>query len=336
MLTKLVETLADKGIGSLLRPWQIRREGRADIDVKREAILRLAEAEKEAQDILAGKKVVVLTSSGQYKALPAPSRVEHSEKVITDKNAAQFLLTDAARQFAGRELQRNVNLHRIALHAEEQAQSVADEEVSKEPVDPDWLNRWRENAQDVSDEYMQKVWARILTDEVKSPGRYSMATLEFLRTLSKSDAHKIAAIGPFAIDYAWIHNDERYLKEKGLTLDAVLDLQEMGILSGAESIGFSRVIFSVHAAKFIAVAASNGKALYIEHEKKERPLEVPMYRITKLGAEVLRLGDYEPVEDYLKLLAAAIKGKGFKVHYGDWKLNPKNPKEGRLTNSIEL
>jgi len=43
LIINLWETIADKGIGSLLKPWQIRREGRANLDVKREEMLALAQ-----------------------------------------------------------------------------------------------------------------------------------------------------------------------------------------------------------------------------------------------------------------------------------------------------
>jgi hypothetical protein len=41
LLIKLWETIADKGIGNLLRPWQMRREGQAAIDVKHSELLML-------------------------------------------------------------------------------------------------------------------------------------------------------------------------------------------------------------------------------------------------------------------------------------------------------
>ena len=49
LLIKLWETIADKGIGSLLKPWQMRREGRAAIGVCREELLALAQAEVSTQ-----------------------------------------------------------------------------------------------------------------------------------------------------------------------------------------------------------------------------------------------------------------------------------------------
>ena len=54
LIAKLWETLVDKGIGNLLKPLQIRREGKAYIDVKRDEILILAQANRDAEAIRRG------------------------------------------------------------------------------------------------------------------------------------------------------------------------------------------------------------------------------------------------------------------------------------------
>ena len=72
LLIRLWETLAEKGIGSILRPWQIRRVGRANIDVRAQELLLLAQAERDAEDIRSGRKTL---SDGQPLA-PALSLVE--------------------------------------------------------------------------------------------------------------------------------------------------------------------------------------------------------------------------------------------------------------------
>lgn len=56
LVIKLWETLAEKGIGSLLTPWQVKRDGRARNVVRREELLMLAQAEKDAADVRAGRK----------------------------------------------------------------------------------------------------------------------------------------------------------------------------------------------------------------------------------------------------------------------------------------
>lgn len=42
LVMKLWETLAEKGMGKLLTPWQIKREGRARNQVRKEELIMLA------------------------------------------------------------------------------------------------------------------------------------------------------------------------------------------------------------------------------------------------------------------------------------------------------
>ena len=55
LVARLWETVADKAVGSLFRPWQIRREGKAHSEVRREEMLVLAQAERDATEIRSGK-----------------------------------------------------------------------------------------------------------------------------------------------------------------------------------------------------------------------------------------------------------------------------------------
>ena len=51
LLIKMWETLIKEGIGSLASPWQIKRQGRAHAEVRKEELLLLAQAEVDAQAI---------------------------------------------------------------------------------------------------------------------------------------------------------------------------------------------------------------------------------------------------------------------------------------------
>lgn len=320
LVIKIWETLFEKGIGGLLAPWQIKREGRALLEVRRDEKLVLAQAEKDAQDILAGRKTLHRGAKRlTVKATPAmPSTSKGSSALIGQRDPAPQLLNKVASQFSAREVQRFVNLQRIAIHAEEQARHLGDDEISDEAVDPDWLNRWRENAQDVSAEHMQKVWARILAEEVKVPGSYSMGTLEFLRTLSKTDALKIAAIGPYVIADAQIYRDQPFLDRKGVLFSDLLELQEMGVLSGVEAIGLTLSLGSTIPETFQVILPFNNKGLFIVRQAIQPALQLNVYRVTKLGREILRLGDYKADDDYCKYVGSQIKAKGFTVKYGDY------------------
>lgn len=49
LVIRLWDTLSEKGVGSLLRPWQMKREGMAQIEIRRAELLALAQAEKDAE-----------------------------------------------------------------------------------------------------------------------------------------------------------------------------------------------------------------------------------------------------------------------------------------------
>ena len=57
-------------------------------------------------------------------------------------------------------------------------------------VEPDmaWTSSYSEAAQDISDEDMQEMWARVLAGEVASPGSTSLRTMNILRNLDQRTA----------------------------------------------------------------------------------------------------------------------------------------------------
>ena len=62
LLIRLCDTI-ENGIGGLLSPWQIRRTGRARLDVHRDEFLALAQAERDVDDIRSGRKRLTADSS---------------------------------------------------------------------------------------------------------------------------------------------------------------------------------------------------------------------------------------------------------------------------------
>ena len=74
------------------------------------------------------------------------------------------------------------------------------EQVPDTPVDHDWTARFFDNAKDVSDEEMQKLWAKLLAGEVESPGRASLRTLDILRNMTQKEAELFAR----AVNYIFV------------------------------------------------------------------------------------------------------------------------------------
>ncbi|RNJ63813.1 MAG: DUF2806 domain-containing protein [Porphyrobacter sp. IPPAS B-1204] len=88
------------------------------------------------------------------------------------------------------QIDRQQNLNDILkLAAGEIAQDVSSEEhPPSEKITDDWRRKFTSFAEDVSDEQMQGVWARILAGEFKQPGTFSYRTLRLVSELSPSIA----------------------------------------------------------------------------------------------------------------------------------------------------
>ena len=160
-VAKLVNTVG-KQLGLYLDAGNTRRK------VKKEASAAVIEAKSEAE----------------VAAIEAKSEGEVAVIKLQNRLVIQELEDRANERVKSRELQRQENLESMTA----QAAQLMPEDVSEQPVEPDWVAEFLNNSQDVSDEQMQSVWARILAGEVTKPGSFSRRTLAVVRTMSKLDA----------------------------------------------------------------------------------------------------------------------------------------------------
>ncbi|MGB1027601.1 MAG: DUF2806 domain-containing protein, partial [Rhodospirillaceae bacterium] len=160
-LGKMAEVIVgafSKAIGSTLEPWQIRRVGKAEADVAAYKTLRLAQAEAKAD----------LLRSGE--ALPT-----------TRDRAAQRLVTQ--------EMRYQTNLEAIAARASDNAEEAEANGAQARPIDEDWMNAFLTYAQHVGNEEIQKLWAKILTEQA-TEGKpvISKAALDCIRLIEPNQA----------------------------------------------------------------------------------------------------------------------------------------------------
>lgn len=136
-------------------------------------------------------KLVEVTASG-VGTLYAPFGTVRQAKADA---RAKIILAQANSEVASLEVRaENRCKYREAIRQENieqvvtMAASELPEEVSPDPVDQDWALKFFDHAQDVCDEDMRKIWARILARETSKPGSFSKRTLDFLRNLEKFEA----------------------------------------------------------------------------------------------------------------------------------------------------
>lgn len=231
LLIKLWETLAEKGVGNLLKPWQLKREAMAQIEARRREIVALADAEREAEEIKAGR--LDIKDSRYALALPKPDRpaLENRSEPCLEARSAIEVSTAAV---IGDALRREVNVAKAITHAESELKDDPQTPPERD-VDSDWLYRWRDYAGAVSSDDLQSLWGRLLAGEVKSPGSFSYRTLDFIRNLSADEAKRIERLSRFVIGDFIARDHKALLDAEGVYFKELLDMQDLGVISGVEA-----------------------------------------------------------------------------------------------------
>ena len=110
------------------------------------------------------------------------------------------------------------------------ADQLGDKEVEDRGPDHDWTARFFDCIQDVSSEDMQRLWAKVLSGEVESPGRTSLRTLDVLRNMTQEDARIFDTISGFVIADFIFHDEEYTKKHSALAFNILLQLQDCGLV----------------------------------------------------------------------------------------------------------
>ena len=316
LLLRLWETVAEKGVSASVRPWQMRREGRALADVRREDSLSLAQTERDAEDIRSGRKSFDASHQlVEFHGQASPLGITHRNRVA-------------------REIRGEVNVSKALLRAE--ADLEDDPQVPPDrTVDDDWLFRWRDAASVVSSEELQTLWGRVLAGEIKSPGSFSLRTLEFLKNISHEEALEIAKLSPFVLgNHCIVRNDKKLLDSEGITFSFLLGLQNLGITCGVDVAGLELETRGKNPDTFKEVLVSHDRALVVTHEDGSKKFTLQVYGLTSIGQQVFKLGSFKSNEVYLRNVGQVICSQGLNVSLVRWEQVTET--EGRYYEAQEL
>jgi hypothetical protein len=316
-LIKLWESLADKGIGSLLKPWQIKREGKAHAEVRRAEVLALAQAESDAAEIRSGRKNIqdfqsILKLSPELKSL---CKIEDRiEPVICIESA----VSESVRQSVNDAVRKNICVAKAIVYAEDVLEKSSGT-PPEDTINDDWIFRWRDYVGDISSDSLQQLWGQILAGEVKAPGTFSLRCLEFVRNLSLEEAQLISMLSPLVIGSKIIWRDAEVLQTKGITFSMLMELQELGVLSGVEALELKYTWNNLDPSKskFISLISMEDKAVVVEHSDPNKVFSTSIYMLTNLGKQIMKLGLKNPDYEYFRAFGMHVKGQGFDVVLAD-------------------
>ncbi len=235
-----------------------------------------------------------------------------------------------------KETKRQQNLDYINYIAGEQLSQ--EKTVSDEPVEEDWIHRFFNIAEDITNEEMQSLWGRILAGEIKRPKSYSLRTLELLKNLSKEEAEvftKFAQLKITSGDKNIIYNqdDGKFLEEEfGITFSDRLLLTELGLIASENNLEFSINPTGNSKMTQILNYGNKGIVLYRNENTPKQPIKVLIF--TKTGLELSELIQPKVNIKYIENVCKSFKHENVKIEYGDLVVTP----DGRmmLFNKVEF
>ena len=294
-------------------------------------------------DVIGGEKVARINANAirikqltdaetriEVRALQSMERIVESQGTQLLKMAeagaspAEIAQEMARHSAIHRELKKLRNIGRVFNFA---ADELANDEVTDEEIAPDWGTQAIDHIGNVGQEELQKIWARLLVQEIRNPGATSKRTLFALRNLSTEDALRFASVCPFVLGSGWGVFRDDGLTHLGddpiegieeLEFNNLLKIQDCGLID-ADSLGLGMVLKWVPRQRgtLRSFLEYQGGLLVFEHNGAEdNPLKtLPGRRLTESGREIFAITQPSPDLTYLSQLASFLAKKEVDLYF---------------------
>ena len=265
-------------------------------------------------------KAELITAKGEAEKLQimAEAQFEARQALVKDSPfTGNLIISDTMQQriqFQEEKKQRN-----IVSVIEKAAQQLGDKEVPDIEPDHDWTARFFNEAQDISSEEMQSLWAKVLSGEVEREGSTSIRTLGILKNLDKKTAQtfsNLCSACTFLIPDGRTIRDARIpslggspgancLKKYGFTFDVFNILNESGlIIPEYDSSCDYKVSIGIHLDKFgLARMPFRFQNRYWvlsppNNYNYDEKFKMSGVALNQSGRELSRVVDVKPMDDF--------------------------------------
>jgi len=196
------------------------------------------------------------------------------------------------------------------------------EQAKPEQVEDDWITNFFDKCRLISDEDMQKLWAKVLAGEANSSGKFSKRTVDLLASLDKSDALLLMKLCSLAV---------RVLEREGELFPLIYSLSnpiyaELGInfatLAHLQSINLIHFDINSDRGYQLDVRFSDNKGVLYYFDQKlflEFPpsakslLHAGKVFLTKSGQELASICSPQPAAGFVGYVREVWRSFGYKT-----------------------
>ncbi len=287
-------------------------EDRAEIGHARRRI-EIVKCEAEAADIKSQQKAREIVNKESAKAAASQFKKENLANRALSFHAAHIIREQEIRE----------DVIGIA------ATCLADDCIkqdSENEIDDDWLSVFLKKASTRSQDEFKQMFGRILAGEVKTPGTFSIATIQSLSRLTVDTASlfqkacNLTSTGffrPKIISDPFGNAGTNSLQKFGLSYFDLARLVEEGLIRS--DFGEWQEMNSQLYEHKVPFEHAGITIFLVKDETLGAPAPPATFRIsgptfTRAGEELRRIVTMAPAEEYLKALAVWFKGQGLILH----------------------
>ena len=237
--------------------------------------------------------------------------VYDSTGVSIDTSNYEEIAKRASCRLAFQEITKQQNIEAVVDRAYDELSG--EESANSEPVSQDWMSRFFNSVEDISNEKMQEIWGHILAGEIRSPNTYTYRTLECLRNITQQEAEVFLRVTALALRSSGIYfimTDKDLLNKYNVYFSDVLKLEECGLMT-AQTLSFTLAPSTEQPLIF------NSKYIGIIREEKPNAQKIKpsIFAFTGSGIQLMNAIQPECTEQYLFdcLQFIADKHKDFSI-----------------------
>ena len=237
------------------------------------------------------------------KLLEAETSNETEERGFNRGNAImqfdQELRSRAGYRFLNNLFNEQKNAEDMLHMADEMLQEDPGSSTKDDKVDMSLFNVCIDGASKEYNDDLKVYWAKLVAGEIRNPGTYTKRLALLLRSLSQKDAERIRQLTQYVL-YSYNKDDAFFLRYKNsqLSYADLSYLSELQIIGSADNVVKQMRFGDENGGERLYIHGD--VIMYVEVRKKE--YDMPIYSITELGKELLRIIDEE------KINMAYIKG----------------------------
>lgn len=237
--------------------------------------------------------------------------VYDSTGVSIDTSNYEEIAKRASYRLAFQEITKQQNIEAVVDRAYDELSG--EKSANSEPVSQDWMSRFFNSVEDISNEKMQEIWGHILAGEIRSPNTYTYRTLECLRNITQQEAEvflRVTALALRSSETYFIMTDNDLLNKYNVYFSDVLKLEECGLMT-AQTLSFTLATSTEQSLIF------NSKYIGLIREEKPNAQEIKLFIFAFTGSGIQLMNAIQPecIEQYLFdcLQFIADKHKDFSI-----------------------